>query len=91
MLVSLSFSKRRCIKVGTGSPPLPLLIDPNTSYVPKHDLILKKNIVLPVLHPYMLVLVNLEELNMLKNLILINHDYNISLTHKDFPFEHNNN
>tara|TARA_B100001175_G_C19498532_1_gene636724 strand:+ start:864 stop:1199 length:336 start_codon:yes stop_codon:yes gene_type:complete len=66
-------------------------IDPNTSYVPEHDLILKKNIVLPVLHPYMLVLVNLEELNMLKNLILINHDYNISLTHKDFPFEHNNN
>lgn len=66
-------------------------IDPETCSIPEHDFVQKKNIVLPVLHPYMLILVDLEELNMLKNLVMINNDYNASLNHKDFPLENNNN
>tara|TARA_B100000900_G_C20553632_1_gene705815 strand:+ start:353 stop:688 length:336 start_codon:yes stop_codon:yes gene_type:complete len=66
-------------------------IDPKTSCIPEHDFVLKKNIVLKVLHPNVLILVDVEDLNMLKNLVMINRNSNASLNHKDFPLENNKN
>jgi hypothetical protein len=65
--------------------------DPCKSMIPAHRFIQDKNIILPVLHPYMLVLVNIEELEMLKKLILLSeNNYNI-INHKDLPFDLNEN
>ena len=66
-------------------------IDPESSCIPGHDIVLKKNILLKVLNPNILILVDLEDLNMLKNLVMINHNYNTSLNYTNFPFENNNN
>ena len=59
--------------------------------IPGHEFFQERNIILPVLHPYMLVLVNIEELNILKKLILLNEDIKDIITVKDFPFELNPN
>jgi|TARA_B100000900_G_C20236140_1_gene575916 hypothetical protein len=66
-------------------------LDPSMSMIPKHEFIQEKDIILPVLHPYMLVLVNIEELNMLKKLILLSDSNKDTITHKDLPFELNDN
>ncbi len=66
-------------------------LDPFKSMIPKHKFIQDKNIILPVLHPYMLVLVNIEELNMLKKLILLSENNNHIITCRDLPFDLNDN
>ena len=66
-------------------------LDPSKSMIPGHKLIQERNIVLPVFHPYMLVLVNVEELDMIKKLILPCKDNNHIITHKDLPFDLNDN
>lgn len=66
-------------------------IDPGTSMIPAHKFIQEKNIVLPILHPYMLILVSIEELEMLKKLILLSENNNHIITHKDLPFDLNEN
>jgi hypothetical protein len=50
-----------------------------------------KNIILPLLHPYMVILIDNEELEMLKKLILLDEDGKDFISYKDFPFEINNN
>ena len=66
-------------------------IDLETSCIPEHDFVLKKNIVLKVLYPNIIILVDLEDLNMLKNLVMIKPNNNASLNFTNFPFEDNNN
>lgn len=66
-------------------------IDLENSCIPEHDFVLKKNIVLKVLYPNIIILVDLEDLNMLKNLVMIKPNNNASLNFTNFPFEDNNN
>ena len=56
----------------------------------EHELIEEKNIVLPILHPYMIILINIEELHMLKKLILLD-DNKVNISIDDFPFNINSN
>ena len=65
-------------------------INPYHPLVDEHELIEEKNIVLPILHPYMIILVNIEELNMLKKLIFLD-DNKVNISIDDFPFNINSN
>ena len=41
-------------------------INENEPLIEEHEFVSDKNIILPILHPYMVVLINIEELRMLK-------------------------
>ena len=66
-------------------------IDENAPLIQEHEFVTDKNIILPILHPYMVVLLNIEEFRMLKKLILIEENMVDSVSYKDFPYRISNN
>ena len=66
-------------------------IDENAPLIEEHELVSDKNIILPILHPYMVVLLNIEELRMLKKLILIEENRVNSVSFEDFPHKISDN
>jgi hypothetical protein len=66
-------------------------IDDKAPLIEEHEFVTDKNIILPILHPYMVVLLNIEELQMLKKLILIEENAVDSVSYKDFPYRISNN
>ena len=66
-------------------------IEPSDSLIQENECVNGKKIILPLLHPYMVILIDNEELEMLKKLILLDEDEKDFITYKDFPFEINNN
>lgn len=66
-------------------------IDLNPLGVAKYKLNRGRNLVLPVLHPNMVVLINKEELFLLKRLIMGNGVKNYNISCNDIPFNFNYN
>ena len=62
-------------------------INENEPLIEEHEFVSDKNIILPILHPYMVVLINIEELRMLKKLILIEENILDSISYEDFPYK----
>ena len=62
-------------------------IDENSPLIEEHEFVSDKNIILPILHPYMVILLNIEELRMLKKLILIEESRVDLVSYEDFPFK----
>ena len=62
-------------------------INENEPLIEEHEFITDKNIILPILHPYMVVLLNIEELRMLKKLILIEENILDSISSEDFLYK----
>jgi len=62
-------------------------IDENAPLIEEHEFVSDKNIILPILHPYMVVLINIEELRMLKKLILLDENILDSISYEDFPYK----
>ena len=66
-------------------------IDENAPLIEEHEFVTDKNIILPILHPHMVILLNIEELRMLKNLILLEENSMSSISYEDFPFKISDN
>ena len=66
-------------------------IDENAPLIEEHEFVTDKNIILPILHPYMVVLLNIEEIGMLKKLILLEKNIMNSISYEDFPFKISDN
>ena len=66
-------------------------INENPPLIEEHEFVSDKNIILPILHPYMVVLLNFEELVMLKKLILIEENREDLVSFEDLPFKISDN